>query len=362
MQAATINKMYLYYLRFVGLSCQSINRNIENLLILYNLFIIGQDLMLVYDFCTHIRQDTADINIIENLMIYINHGIALAYKVVRIFISCRVILGRKIESNICQWIEEIENDFQLKLFHKYEMSNWYNSVFYRYLWIVNMLLNVCAIIYEWQYESFLSILNYSRYLFTLHAIRAVYLQFVLIIIKIDEILENLEKCLINNLHQRQQTVGHPAEMKLFNNNQCVVYNGSGGVGGGGMSSPVNNWPCLQVRRYLLQRLWTMKCIYGKIIQISLTCSSLFGLSVLLTNFLCICELTGIMYVAVTTLAFESYPLMGVVYGLYTVLPTIIILMTMCWLSDKCSRRVRVYIFINFKIVYFLFKQIILRGL
>ncbi|XP_046803018.1 myosin heavy chain kinase D-like [Lucilia cuprina] len=128
---------------------------------------------------------------------------------------------------------------------------------------------------------------------------------------------------------KQQTVGHPAEMNVFNN-QCVLYNIDCSVDSDGSISVV--------RHYLLQRIWTMKCIYGKIIQISLICSSLFGLSVLLTNFLCICELTEIMYVAVTALAYQSFDLREVLHGLHMVLPMVIILLKMCSLSDKCSKR------------------------
>ncbi|XP_037816992.1 putative gustatory receptor 9a, partial [Lucilia sericata] len=340
MSPTTLNKIYLYYLRFMGVSCHSNNKCTENLLIFYNLIFIILDVKLVYNFSSRASEDTADINVIQNIMVFVNLALVLAFKIVRIFIACRVIMKRKMEAYILKLFEEIEDDFQLKLFHNLELSNCYKIVFYRYFCLVEILSNTIALIYKWYYTSLSSLLTYFRFLLTLQAIRAVYLQFVLIIIKIDENLENLEKCLKINLHEqqqqkhqqkkdKQQTVGHPAEMNVFNN-QCILYNVGSGVGSGGMSV---------VRHYLLQRIWTMKCIYGKIIQISLTCSSLFGLSVLLTNFLCICELTEIMYVAVTALAYQSFDVREVLHGLHMVLPMLIILLTMCWLSDKCSRRV-----------------------
>ncbi|KNC34886.1 hypothetical protein FF38_01266 [Lucilia cuprina] len=348
MSPTTLYKIYLYYLRFMGVSCHSNNKYTENLLIFYNLIFIILDVKLVYDFSSRASEDTADINVIQNIMVFVNLALVMAFKIVRIFIACRVIIRRKLEAYIFKLFEEIEDDFQLKLFHNFEFSNCYKIIFYRYFCLVEILSNSIALIYKWYYASFFSLFNYFRFILTLQAIRAVYLQFVLIIIKIDENLENLEKCLKINLHEKQQqqpqshqqqhqqkkdkqqTVGHPAEMNVFNN-QCVLYNIDCSVDSDGSISVV--------RHYLLQRIWTMKCIYGKIIQISLICSSLFGLSVLLTNFLCICELTEIMYVAVTALAYHSFDLREVLHGLHMVLPMVIILLTMCSLSNKCSKRV-----------------------
>lgn len=218
------------------------------------------------------------------------------------------------------------------------MSKFYESFWFRYFWILDLLTCSVLVIYESSVNGVIEILTFLLFFSTIQAIRAIYLQFVLFIIKIDETLENLEKCLKFNLHkqlQQQQTVGHPAEMEIFNK-QCSFATATAAA-----ATPFNvgNWSCLHVRQYLLHRIWTMKCIYGKISQISLACSSLFGLSVLLTNFLSICELTQIMYVAVSSLAHETFPLVSVMYGLCTVLPTVMIMMAMCWVSDNCSKRV-----------------------
>lgn len=333
-----LKRIYLYYLRIFGHSCHSSNRNIEYFLIFYNFIIILNEIYFTFKYCVYFKENVETLNLLQNLTNLIESFLIIAYKIARILTCLRVIFGRKYEGYIVKLIKEIEDDFQLKLFHKYEMSKFYESFWFRYFWILDLLTCSVLVIYESSVNGVIEILTFLLFFSTIQAIRAIYLQFVLFIIKIDETLENLEKCLKFNLHkqlQQQQTVGHPAEMEIFNK-QCSFATATAAA-----ATPFNvgNWSCLHVRQYLLHRIWTMKCIYGKISQISLACSSLFGLSVLLTNFLSICELTQIMYVAVSSLAHETFPLVSVMYGLCTVLPTVMIMMAMCWVSDNCSKRV-----------------------
>lgn len=322
LQPKTLNKIYFNFFRFVGLSCaHSSSKIIEKLLIAYNAFIITQDLIFVYYFTCDIQKTFQELKIIENLIVYFEIALILAYRIVRMFIGIRVIVVRKFELKIAEMFQEIVDDFQLKLYHPYEMGSCYDSKFYKYFWFFDLSINFCGLFFLWNYNSFPSFLANFRYIFTLMGFRAVFFQFFLFIIKIDETLENLVKCLKNNLNQ--QTIGHPADMSVANN-QCMS---------------VCSWPYSQVKQYLLQRIWTMKCIYGKITEISLTCSSLFGLSVLLTIFLCTCELTEIMYVVVTYALDDIPPHTMIWFGLYTMLPTVFLMLQMCWLSEKCSKRV-----------------------
>ena len=332
MQLETINKIFQYYLRFLGLSCYSPNCTVEYLLIAYQLLIICHELEHVYEI-KYFEENVDEILPMSIFIALIEILLFVSYKITRIIICLRAIVWRKVEMKILQKLQEIEDDFQLKLFHHYESSSYFHSCLHKYFWLLDITWHILTIIFIWYYDDLKESLLTYRFTFTLQATRAIYLQFIWFIMKIDENLENLENCLKINLQrhqqlqQQQKLVKHSPEI----NNACIVMSV--------LSIFADNWPVRQIKPYLMQRIWIIKSIYGKIFKLSKTCSSYFGFSVLLMHFMCIMDFTELVYIILTIMDYGQFPLKTFVYGLYSVLPMLINLIVMCRCCEKCSKRV-----------------------
>ena len=336
MQLETTNKIYQYYLRFLGLSCYSPNRTVEYLLIAYHLLIICHEINHAFEQYIFFEKSKAEHAITSNFTALIEIILFLCYKITRIIVCIRVILWRSVEMKILQKLQQIEDDFQLKLFHHYERSSYFRGRVYKYYWLIDLSWHIFVFILVWSYTDFVASLWNYRFTFTIQATRAIYWQFVLFIKKIDENLENLQNCLKINLQRQQQQLNkHPPEIV----NECIVLSVLSLLNEDSSLS-FKNWPVRgEVKPYLLQRIWIMKCIYGKISQVTKLCSSCFGSSVLLANFLCIWDFTELMYIMVTVMGFGSFSSITLIFGLCNVLPSLIALIVMCRCCDNCSIRV-----------------------